>query len=502
MLFLLLHTTFSIHIPYLSTAIGFLPSVEPGNFEQIASQNKHLIVLVISDKINDFEWDTLKVMVSISPEFLGDAYFGVMYESGAGLVLSKGDYELPCVAHFYEGNLTRVSRIPDDISQSLFLFRSWIYDQPTVKSLDSLKAILGHLPLTIFSKETNYNECLSLLLSHTYELEQFEIINISESLFKELELTDHKFGVYRADDNIIESFDDFNSFQKAMIPKYKQLQPRDIIASNSTFAVILDYDYNEEYKQLLYELSHQFTEFKFGFISESLFQYYSICTNQKVDPPSFWVFNYKEGYYYEYQKGTPFKQYLSDVREGKLQKQYISESEDQEENNEIIHKLVGKSYAEFVNDPEHDVVVLYGNPAFIPNEIEDFKNIAEQLKETSIKFAYINIDLNTSPKPFPSLKVLPHVHMFTKNNKEGIYMWSHFSSNNLLRFICKYATENVKVKPPQPSYDEMLDEMNFLGQHLFDFPGENQEEIGKELDDLLNAVASSEPEKEEVLEEL
>lgn len=483
------------HIPYVLTQTSFLPSVG-GNFDNIISENDKVIVLVTSNKITDKEYVDIQIMSEISVEFTEDVFFGIMYEEEAGRVLSKGNFSLPCVAYFERKELVTVFEVPYHHLNTAFVLRNLIYGPRKAESFDELKEYFSDTELTILTREEDYAECFELMKSNEYGIPSFEIVKISKELFDELELNGHKFGIFRSFDSFVEPFDDLESLKVVLIPKFSDLKPKDIAESNATFAVILDYDCLTEYKQILINYSLEYPEFRFGFPTSEIFQYYTFSTKKELNLPTYWIFNYREGYSYELPENATFGEYLSMVRDGKIQKMYISE-DIPENNDEQIYQLVGKTYADFINNNEN-VLILYSDPSRVPDKIEEYKELASLLKDSNINFTYININSNSSPKGFPELTLLPDIHLFTKDNKEGIYMPSRFSINNILRFLIQ--TLGISYTEPEYTYDEALEDLNYLNEQFFAFPAQYRDAVGERMDHLLSLVNHLEQEK--VLESL
>lgn len=471
------------HIPYTLTSTAFLPSVG-GELENILEQNDKVVVLVTSKSITDGEYVDIQILSEISVEFAGEVFFGIMYEDEAGAVLSQGNFSLPCIGYFEKKELVTVFELPYHHQHTAFVLRNLFYGSRTADSFNKLKEYFGDTEVTILTTVSNYDECTDLLRSNSYGIPSFEIVMVSPELLDELELTGHKFGLFRSADSFIVPFDDLESLRVALIPKFSELNPNDITESNATFAVILDYDCLTEYKQILINYSLEYPEFRFGFPTSEIFQYYTFSTKKELELPTYWIFNYQEGYSYELPANTTFGEYLSMVHSGKIQRKYISEDVP-ETNDGPLYQLVGTTYSDFI-DSNDNVLVLYSDPSMIPDKFEEYRKLASLLNNTHIRFSYININGNSSPKKFPNLVLLPHISLFTKDNRDGIYMPMRFSTTNIIRFLIRNA--NLSIEEPEYTYDEALEDLNYLNEQFFAFPCQYREEIGEKMDELLSLV--------------
>jgi hypothetical protein len=140
----------------------------------------------------------------------------------------------------------------------------------------------------------------------------------------------------------------------------------------------------------------------------------------------------------------------------------VSEEVDESENRGSLVKIVGKTYAEFVEDAKHDVVVLY-YMAFDTalNVTREFQDAADEVVRngtTSMKFGFINIHKNIPTTLLPYLIHNPHVEMFrAKNRSEAAPMLGAPIKEAFIRFFKDKATlpNNIQAVPINRSFAQL-----------------------------------------------
>ena len=143
----------------------------------------------------------------------------------------------------------------------------------------------------------------------------------------------------------------------------------------------------------------------------------------KTDQPLSIIVDFKDSFNKYKFFGTSFdelSEFIKDYLSKKISPYYKSEAIPSEEYENGVKRLVGKNYDEVINDKEKDVFVLYYSPNH--PKCKEFLPVYERIAKETRKwenFVVAKFDLEKNEVPGLQIKIIPHLRLFTKDNKDG-----------------------------------------------------------------------------------
>ena len=176
------------------------------------------------------------------------------------------------------------------------------------------------------------------------------------------------------------------------------------------------------------------------------------------------------------------------IESGKRKKSYISEPIPRKSTT-YIKKVVGKTYEEFILDPNHDVIMLYkrSNCSYCQDFLgifEDFAIECEEKNLTELSFGMIDITKNSAEYPYPFFVTLPQVEIFPAKNKSNYQMLRGGRSKDALAQLVKRYSSLIVETKEKPFPFKLIEKDNItlkmeLGHEIMQQPTLPPEEDAK-----------------------
>ena len=124
---------------------------------------------------------------------------------------------------------------------------------------------------------------------------------------------------------------------------------------------------------------------------------------------------------------------------------FKSEPTPEEEFEMGVKVLTGKSYMQEISDPEKDVLVLYYTPDH--PKCKEFLPMYEKLAKETRKwegFAPMKMNVDRNEVDGLKLKMIPHLRLFPRDNKEGIMYFGEYTKTAVKGFL----REHIRKENP------------------------------------------------------
>lgn len=371
---------------------------------------------------------------------------------------------------------------------------------------DSLQSEIGKGKMTILT--TGYNRKIAHQVWHSlvrsYGPVSLEFmtddvargIGISPQDFAYYRISDYELDAVKMGSDIAKKSDsqkvDYvkNQILNALRnPTYKTLTMREIVHSDKPIVTFLVQRATEDHLAFLNELGKYFRDFEFGILDPNAFgEVYGFVEGDKTHD-NIAIFSIKHQYTYNLSKFyktvpvdnfsvstwiQPFVNFISEIRNNKLQPNYKSENENEIDPEKIFVKLCSTNYHEYLNNnTDIDVVMLYVRKnckacSLGFRQLKQFIEMNEMANITSVKFAFIDVSRNGVKGGYPQRYVDPHFVLFPKgrkNNENPVPMFGIHTFEDFFQILPIYATNfTMYGKPKYPgdkTYNEIEDALNY-----------------------------------------
>lgn len=521
MLFILFTTCISIYIPVSKTTKPLLQYLTIEEANKTAKTVEYLFVA---------GFDSPSEVRLTGFEQIADYFSGVPTVKIAAME-SKNAEELgkelevtpDCVFLYINGELVTAFSYPYDSAMLLYLIENILFkDSKEVKKVENLMVDTGVSPFSIFTTKKMQEKAYELEYKVMPKTGPININLVSEDLLKKMGIANNEFGFFRAEDSMVVSqSEDPQDLYENTFPVFRYIT-KDDIKSDETIVALIDKELKDIYIDYLFALGISFPDTAIGFMDENI-----LTTLQNTFPiedleyPSLLIFNggerftYNISKYIEPLKGKKFDStnwvkasinMIQDLEQNKLEINYFTEPIPEQDNPAVYH-LVGQTYEEFVNDPDHDVLVLFKreNCPHCKNYFPKFIQLAEECynaKIKTLKFGYIDAQKNSAKSGFPYMEGVPHIHFFPQNKTNDQALRSERTRDNVLRLVKLYSTN------PMPLEIEPIDQ-NKVSLELFqlmysskDLPEDEQLKAMDYVSKIASLIKNEPQEKEQKQEEL
>jgi hypothetical protein len=251
----------------------------------------------------------------------------------------------------------------------------------------------------------------------------------------------------------------------------------------------LDSEFRESYGDLLYSIGSTFPDFVVGFLPPHLF---SIAENAVGSPiaefPAFLVFSVRPRSFCPPLHGrldeSSISDYLNAILNESVRPEYHSEEIPENGENGAVQKLVGKTYAEFMNGMGNDTLVLYLDSLVTEESVaalEEFGKAAADLVPFGLSAAFIDVSANSAALPFPPMLFTPHLRLFWGAGEERNSMaFMHtFSRQNIVQFVQRLGTGRYAISVGRKSLAELKKELRECRAVFGRLPEEDQEPLSE-----------------------
>lgn len=454
--------TLSIFIPYFKSESSNFKTVNDEQLHAIIRDCNSVLALVVGPFENEISSKLNNIFINSVSFYANFAKFIVLVSSNVPTLVSSFDYQKPFLVYFKNGQIYYSCECPLDENAFAFLINSWLIGyRDNVNCLDDLKKDLTNNQFTLVSRKNDVQSASLLLYNVMPYIGSCELVIGSDSFFKEVNMSNDKFALYRSQDlTLVPVQNSFESIINGSIPTYKVFNKNDFNEENLEYLVLITDQFKNEYHDIFYKLTKEYPEYKIGAVTSEGYPAIQVIISKSISYiPDLFLINPSEGYYYPNNNlfqnkslksksfASKIKCYINDIRAKKINPIYFSEELPQENNNTYVHKVVGLNYQEFIQDDNNDVVILY-SPSFGPKEVFDmFNEVALSLKGEKIKFGIYDNIRNASPMKLPEFVQIPHIEIFPKGDKNNSKpMLSLMNKNGLYRFLKEYSKVNISVQ--------------------------------------------------------
>lgn len=456
----------SVYVPFSTTSAPGVRIIGKN-----VPNDEHLFVLGLEEGDKLYK-KYLKHMRDLLIVFDGKASFAVFETETATKFAEKKKTRLPCIYYFSSGVHCGSFLYPQTDNALLYLIESIVEEGPKedVRTLSQLLPMLGSTMFNLFVTKKKVNEAVMVRNAVGGKLGVINIIQMTKELLNSFGIDENKLGFFRRDDlytvpvstNLREVF-------RATVPAYKILKNIDLNNQKKIVFALIDNTLKRSYKEVMFEVGLRFPQFLVGFVGPQLKAVVERTTNENYyHSPSVAVFNVDKNIHYNATDffGDLYNQpffvekwinaackMLNQLDQGKISPIFVSE-EIPPVSGTNVQKLVGKTYEDYINDPEKDVVVLYKRDGcvhckeFFPKFLDFAKECADANVNT-VKFGYIDIIRNSGKVPFPYMRGVPHVHIFpAKNKTDDSPIRGGNERSTLIYLINRYGSYKVPFEQP------------------------------------------------------
>ena len=460
-----------------------LQVVNKNELEELVNQSKKVIAMGFPSENPRYN-EMMHSYHNFALHYSNDAVFVIYQEEYAKAEAEKMGSDLPFA--FYYENKKLASGYPYLDNEAGFvriLELIFHHDDPlVVLTVDELYRSIGDLNFAILAPTPElYLNGIKLHFNQSVFLAEIDVIKVAPDVLSELNLDPTQSALFRKEDCCIVSFkslnqdfkDDILSFFNASLPVYKIYQGADFINENYEMFVLTSPTLTDEMKDFLFEIASKYKEYNFGYLKPDFLKIGELVINESFpNKLNIYFCNFARRWYIDIEDiftwefiHLPFDKNKwmqkieftieKAIKNGR-KKNYFSEPVPSPIPGSLIKKVVGLTYKDFINDPEHDVLMMYVGsncencrkfkPIFV-NFVKEFKATGK----TFLKFGWINYEKNSSEEKFPYIPGLPHFELFpAKNKSEHDSLKGMRSRDNLVRFLKDRCLEEFPLTAPPP----------------------------------------------------
>lgn len=465
-----------------------LPIVNNTELDELTNQGIKVVAMGFSRKHPRYQ-NMLKAYYEFAHHFSSDAVFVIYDHDYAKNQAEKIGLNVPIVFYYENSSLiTSYPYLDNEVGFSKIL--QLIFhneDLPIALTKKDLFKLIGDLNFAILApSQSDFQIGIKIHQNLSSNYAEIDVIRVSPDVLNELNLNSEQPALYRKEDSCIVSFkvgspdftDDLKSFINAALPVYKIYQAADFINEKDEMFVFTSPVFIDEMKDFLFEIAPRFPEFNFGYLRPEFLKLSDVAFDdhyQNRTDMHFcnfarrWQVEIDDIFDYEFikqpfnkEKWTKATEKAIKVIKSGRKKNFLSESVPKPISGSLIKKIVGSTYKSFINDDEHDVLMMYivanctsckeFKPTFI-NFVKEFNSTGK----TFLKFGWINLDKNSSEEPFPYIPGFPHFEFFPAKNKSAHEMLrGSRSRDNLVRFLKNRCMEDFPLSAPPPDKVQTL----------------------------------------------
>ena len=474
----------------------YLDIVTDKQFDRTKKKLPKIAALFVQEN-DPYSQDYEFIFSKLPTIFSSELQFCVLTDRTAKRNFKKLHITKPTIVFFTNGQLSFSIPFPTSESELIGIISYFMTpDSQVITDKKKLYDLLGQTAYTLLAtpKLLDIANQMRVALSEVYGI--FSVFCVSPELIKELGFEPYKLLIYRHSDKVLtEIGSSKHSIEQAIIPTiFSHLQKEQIERATKTLALLVtNRKLTNDEKQGLIDLSQQYKQFLFGSadVQECDFVIDLIGDNTK-ELPFFLVFNSQDYFYYPNNNKVftleSASQYLKDIKEERIQKEYPSEEIPKTQENKFLTKVVGKNYEQFVSQEDKDVLMFYVNDE-TPQEMQLPYAVSSYLNQTDIVCGYINIRPNSSPIGFPTLFGNPHIQLFPAYKKD--LNCTYYGSTSIFSIV-NFLRRNSRAKI---DLDMSLLDRNFEMSYLVnlvndmgDYPEEMQIEVARYVEEIGRAL--------------
>jgi hypothetical protein len=334
-------------------------------------------------------------------------------------------------------------------------------------------------PITLLTTESQFRSCVSIAEAAGEHIGPVNVITLVSNLARGIQLEDGACAIFRKHDQVLEAFDcTFDTFQKLSRPSHS-LADRYFQRWNETLVVFRTRsEQTPEFGETFWKIGENFRELRFIIIksgseeekavSDFLGQLFGISHSNVA------IINFNGGYYWDLsgfftfsmldvspfnhvEFGNQLVQALFSLRAGSLTKLWRSEADPEPVNDSIIQKVTTRTYDQYINEPDKDVLMLFISPESYKSSdlLSRLRSISEDLVKknvTTYKFGYLDVVKNRREKEWPVPEACAII--WPASNKSDPKILPVSSTGALSWFVRKYSSFPIDMEEKVPEdYD-------------------------------------------------
>lgn len=450
--------------------------------------------------------------------FDGKAKFAMFEGEAASQIANDNNIDLNALFIYTNGFLMGCYPYPSTDSPILYLLDLILNGEGNVvQNMTALCKEIGPGPFTIFSPVSKINDAKFLQYRIGSQMGPVHVVPVNNMVLNNLGIKEDSLALFRREDlySVPIKFD-LNEVYLASYPVFRNLGSKDLMEPDKIIFALIANKLTDEYSDFLFEVGLRHKNFIVGFVpTKSEFIPSISTTSQKVfplDKPSIAVFNIDKNIHYDTHdffgelENLPFlyskwlsatNKMLNQIEEKKIQPSFISEEEPEVDPNSNFVKVVGTTYEKFINDPNHDIVVLFKREncehcqSFF-KVLESFSEECAKANVNTIKFGYIDIHKNSAKIRFPYISGVPHIHIFpAKNKTDNDSLRGGHNRDGLIRFIKRYGSYDIPFEPGPINQGEVAMEVLQLLFTAKEMPQEEQIKALKYIEDMSKYISKT-----------
>lgn len=443
----------SLYIPFSATDFIMYDTYSDHQFTSVLRKYRFIVAAFLDPTKKEFE-SNLETFAKLPTVFSEEVKFCVLEGKKARKTHDKYvTVTGPQISFFMEGAFLFSVPFPKNELELMSIVDVFLRpDIPLLDTEEKVMKAIGDTTFTILTFPSLLQETKGFVSEMSENFGTFTILQTTPEVLKKLGYSGNKPCIYRKTDKRIQEYDsDFPSFVSAtrttFYPKFdcEMLETTEGLVG---LLVVKDKPSKEE-KEYMTSIGDKFQEITLGIISSTEAEEIHDLTSGKTrNMPCFIIFDYMNGRYFPIQEYSPkIEQFISDVINRSVEPIYPSEEVPTKQEDPWVEKVVGSNFMEFVNDPNHDVVMFFlGDDKKGLRSAHKFGKYIKKNNITDVKVGYILTNHNACPKYFPSLVFEPQVNIFPKEESGTSYMtYGSLTVYSLLEALRKYSKNRVAL---------------------------------------------------------
>jgi thiol-disulfide isomerase/thioredoxin len=456
-----------------------LPIVNKTQLDVLVSTNAKVVAMGFSPKMHGAK-EARDAYDEFSIHFSGDAVFVVFDKSDAKAEAMDHDLKLPSFWVYADGKLLSIYPYIGNENGFVRILELLFHgnELQIAITVSDLYGLIGDINYAILAPTPQlFDHAMKLHFNISERIGEIGVFRVAPSVLSELGLSDDDLALFRNEDLQIvplksqhESFDDdIASFAAASTPVYHIFHAADFIDPTKTLIAFTTPKLTLQHRDFLFEIATKYPNLTVGWLRPEFLELAALVQCTFRDRLDLHVCNFARRWWLDVGDvldpgflRQPFDRrkwvekvdlIVGELRHGRT-KHYISEPVPR--SGSLVQKVVGKTYEEFIADPDSDVVMMYVSSDCRPcREFKDtYLGFVKEYFETgqaSIRFGWINVMLNSAAVDYPNFHGFPHFELFPARNKsDHDQLRGPKSRDALVRWLTSRASKPFPLTAPPP----------------------------------------------------
>lgn len=357
----------------------------------------------------------------------------------------------PCIVAFENGKQMDIPP-PQARPASFFLWLDELLDGPIkrIKSKEQLRLVLEDHGSVVFGVDEE---------NPPKNIGKLQFYSVKSTVFKHLNISVEKgYYIYQSIDRRLEKFEGKPLTSVLVDPREVDITEKQYYAG---FVINTKLDKVSEMQvDILKQLAAKYgNKVQFGpIVGMNALLFLKAGKLEGLDAPYFVVFNTSSltsGRWLLYRKSDNIMdvdnlgKFIEQIISGKLPFTIISEPVPEDANNTLKH-IVGSTFSDVVFEDGYDTLVAFVSTGckFCPRLMLVLRELADLLKDTKARIAFIDAAENDLPPIVPDFQSYPTIMVFPagkKSEKPAVYK-GRYRAVDLYNFIQKHGTTGVKLE--------------------------------------------------------